>query len=149
MNTLQYIGLQSFFLIVNLALTIFIIRKFGTSLIKNIASGVNEVFGKTTVKRAMSIVGKQGGDTKAVNAITNKIAKGFINQNYGLIKIAAEKIGGVNFDELVDDYGAENILVAVQKIAPSLGIDLNSMIANFGGGQKLNTSEPIVYPREE
>jgi len=72
----------------------------------------------------MSIIGKKGGDAKAQNAIKSRVAKAFIDKNYGVMKIAAEKFLGLDVDELIDDYGAENIIGALREFLPQLGIDL-------------------------
>jgi len=123
----------------------FIIKKFGNAIVKNIGEGLNELLGTEVVKRGMSIIGKQGGDTKAVNAIKNKLAKGAINKNYGMIKILAEQVVGIDVDELIEEYGAENILTAVSQLGPKLGIDISSIL----GGKGLSTTKNVGYPREE
>jgi len=84
----------------------------------------------------MSIIGKQGGDAKAQNAIKDRVAKAFISKNYGLLKIGAEKLLGIDVDDLIDEYGAENIMTALQDLAPKLGWDLSK-----GLGQGLNKSK--------
>ena len=145
MNSLYYLLITVASLAVLQVLNIIILRKFGNSIIENIGQGLNTVMGSENVKRAMSIIGKQGGNAKAVNAIKDKMAKGFINKNYGLIKIVAERLGGIDVDELIDDYGAENILSAVQQLAPQLGFDINAFLS----GQNINTTNFKGYPKEE
>jgi len=149
MNTLNYLLITIGSLISLVVVQIIVFRKFGNAFVQNIGDGINQLFGKETVKRAMTIVGKQGGDTKAVNAIKGQLAKGFIDKNYGMVKMVAQEVAGVDVDGMMGKYGAENILVAVRQFAPALGIDLDKMIANFMGGQGLNTNQPVVYPKEE
>lgn len=145
MNTIMYLGVTVASLVILFILQIVTFRKFGNAIIENIGEGINTLLGEEPVKRAMSIIGKKGGDTKAVNAIKNKLAKGTIQQNYGMLKMLGEKFLGVDVDEMIDEYGAENILTAVSQLAPKLGIDVNSLLS----GKMLNSNPSIVYPREE
>lgn len=122
------------------------------SLGKQLSAGINEFienlneqFINPTTKRAMSIVGKMGGDAKAVNAIKGKLAKGFIDQNYGVIKIVAEKVLGVDVDDLIDEYGAGNILTAIQDFAPKLGLDLSKGLKGLNIGENIDKSGKAWY----
>lgn len=108
---------------------ILVLRKFSGELVAGITEFVENLeqgFG-AVVKRGYSLMGKAGGDSKAQSAIQNKLAKGFIDKNYGLIKIAADKIFGVDVDELIEEYGAVNIIQAIQQIAPQMGVDLSNL----------------------
>lgn len=123
---------------------LFLLKRLGNEIsvgINGFTESFNQIFEKDTVKRAMSIVGKMGGDTKSVNAIKNTMAKGFIEQNYGLIKMVADQVLGIDADEMIERYGAENILTAIQQLAPKLGIDLSSVLNN--GLKSLNVDGNI------
>lgn len=100
-----------------------LLKKFGRDVSEALQNVFTTLSGEN-VKRAMTIIGKQGGDTKAQNAIKSRVAKAFINKNYGVYKIAAEKLIGLDVDELIEDYGAENIISALKDFLPSLGIDI-------------------------
>jgi len=67
-----------------------------------------------TMKKGFSLAGSLGGDAKSVKSIQNKVAKGFINENYGGLKMLAEKMVGIDVDELIEDYGAANVIKAIQ-----------------------------------
>lgn len=96
-----------------------------------------------TVKKAFSIIGSQGGNTKAQGVIKDKIAKGYIQKNYGTLKILADKVLGIDVDEMIEDYGAENVLSAVQSLTGQLGIE--GGIPQGLGIPMGNTKEKVWY----
>lgn len=98
---------------------------------------VQEKFLDPVVKRSMGIAGKMGGDVKAVGAIKKRMSKAFIDKHYGMLKIAADKILGINVDDLIDEYGAENILTAVSELGPRLGFDASQMMQDLGTPKNL------------
>lgn len=123
-----------------------LLKKFGSDLSGAIEGIFSGELSQPMVKKAMTVIGKMGGDRQSVNSIKNKLAKGAISKNLGLIKILAEKFVGIDFDELVDEYGAENILTAVQELAPKLGIDVNNIAQslNIASGSGVNESNPYL-----
>ena len=91
-------------------------------------------------------MGSLGGDAKAIKGAEDKMAKEFINKNYGLIKIAADKFLGVDVDEILEDYGAANVMSALVNFGNKMGVDINSILANpeqlmEGLGKGLNPAQ--------
>ena len=104
---------------------LFFFRKLGGQISGALDSFIEKVVNPQT-KRAFTHLASMGGDAKAVKEIQGKLAKGAINKNYGLLKIAAEKFLGIDVDDLIEEYGAPNILQAIQ----GMGLDLSSFTGN-------------------
>lgn len=111
-----------------------LLRKFGNSLILNIAEGLKEIFEKPTVKRGFALMGSLGGDARAQKNIEATLAKGFIDKNYGLIKMMGEKVLGLDVDDLIEEYGPENIIGAMQNLLPKLGINPQDLLKQGAKG---------------
>ena len=109
---------------------IIVLKVFGSQLageLTGFSEDLNELLGSEGVKRAMSIIGGKGGDSRSQKIIKNKLAEGFIEKNYGLLKMAGEQILGIDVDDMIEQYGAENVIQAITSISGSLGIDIKNM----------------------
>lgn len=93
------------------------------------------------IPRALGVLGKSGGDRRSVNLIKGEMAKGFIDKNYGLIKIIADRVLGIDADELIDEYGAENILTAIGEIGPKLGLNLEKGLEGLNIGSNIGSTK--------
>ena len=110
-------------------------------LFKMIGREISAVFNNPAIKAVLGSWGKQGGDKTAIGEIKNKMAKGYIDKNLGLIKIAADKVLGINVDDMLEEYGAENIITAIQQLAPKLGFDLSKGLEGLNIGSTKVKSE--------
>lgn len=102
-----------------------LLRKLGKDLSEGIGGfieSINEMFAQPMVKRAMSFIGRKGGDALSQKNLANKVASGYIKKNYGALKMLGEQVLGIDVDDMIEEYGAENILAVVQKYAPQLGL---------------------------
>lgn len=86
------------------------------------------------VSKAFSLMGTLGGNTKAQNALKDRLAKGYIEKNYGGLKLLADKVLGIDVDEIIEDYGAENVLGAVQSLTQQLGVNGGGLPPGLGLG---------------
>jgi len=107
----------------------------GTNFIKGLEETISP-----TVKKGFSLAGKLGGDTKAIGNIQAKMATGFINKNYGTLKMVAQEVLGIDVDDMIETYGAANVIKAVQGLGGLLpaGGNLGSL---FGGNPQNNPSQ--------
>lgn len=143
--------------IATIAFQLFYFRKFHKFIlqlgqemsggINQFVEDLNENLSGPMISKAMGIIGKQGGDRKSINAIKEKVTKGYIDKNLGVFKIIADKVAGIDVDELVEDYGAENILAAIGELGPSIGlnigkgVDLKSITQNLNPNAQNRGSE--------
>jgi len=99
---------------------------------------INAVFRDPTVKKAFSIIGSLGGDSKRNNAIVQNIATDILSSpRFSALKMGADMLG-FDFDSYVDKYGAVETLTGLNQLGSILGIDVNQLL--IGGNGSL--SEP-------
>jgi hypothetical protein len=95
------------------------------------AEKLNEQLGSLispVVKKGFSLAGSLGGEAKATKELQGRLAKNFIDTNYGEIKMVAERVLNIDVDELIEDYGAPTVIKAIQGFLP---------IFQGGGGKGL------------
>jgi len=80
-----------------------------------------------TVSKAFGIIGSQGGTAKATKELQGKMAKGFLNNQMGELRMLGEQVLGLDFDDLIDQYGATTVMKAV-------GGFMGAMQGKGGGG---------------
>lgn len=97
-------------------------------------------FFSPVVKRGMSIAGKMGGDAKAISHIQNKVATGFLNQNYGTLKMLGEQVLGLDIDGLIEDYGAANVIKAFQGFQGLVKGNPSGLLGGVLGGARRHNS---------
>ncbi|MFX1476238.1 MAG: hypothetical protein ACFFCO_12285 [Promethearchaeota archaeon] len=100
-----------------------------------------------TVKKGFSMAGSLGGEAKAAKELQNRMAKGFIDTNFGELKMLAEQVLGIDVEDLMDQYGAPTVLKAVQGFLPMLqgkgGGGLGGLLSGFGSRQKGHNSSGV------
>lgn len=95
-------------------------------------------FDKGIVKRGMSILGKQSGESRRNKALENEIASGAVEALIGKWKIPLSIIG-VDLDDLMERYSPMELLNAVQTFLPMLkdvGIDISQLMGQVTGQQE-------------
>ena len=103
------------------------------------AEKLNEQLGSLispVVKKGFSLAGSLGGEAKAVKELQGKLATNFIDNNYGELKMLAESVLGISFDELIEDYGAPTVIKTIQSLLPLLqGQGKGFSLGGFFGGK--------------
>jgi len=115
------------------------LKKFGSNLsgeFGGFITDLKENLINPQTKRAFSHMAKMGGDSKAIDNIKENIARDVIQNKYGRYLPFIEKGLGIDVNSYLEEYGASNILKAVQEIAPDLGIDLSKGLEGLSIGQK-------------
>jgi hypothetical protein len=87
-----------------------------------------------TVKKAFTILGKQGGDARAESALIDTMATDILDgPQFAAIRMGAEAMG-LHLDEYIENHGALKTIQAAQQIAKVMGIDITKLdLGNLGG----------------
>ena len=101
----------------------------------DVVDSIGEMFASTistpAVSKAMGILGKKSGESRANSAIVDQLASDVLSgPKFSAMKMGASALG-INIDEYIEDHGAVGTLQGLQTIAGALGIDINQII---GGG---------------
>ncbi len=114
-----------------------------------IYDGVGEILTTPTVKKAFSILGKQGGDMKGENLLVDEMATDMLNTpQFEAIKMGASAIG-FDLDAYIEKHGAVKTFKAANSLASQLGIDLmnidiGSLLGSVGGGGQPSGDNPYL-----
>lgn len=99
------------------------IYSFGDQLLE----GFGDLFTTPTVKKAFSILGKQGGEAKAESGLVEKMALDVIDgPQFAAIKLAASGLG-FDLDGYIEEHGALKTLQAAKQLGSILGIDITNI----------------------
>lgn len=106
--------------------------------------GFIEIFTGTVtdpkVTRAMTILGKESGKSRAQDATTEALAQGVLSgPNLAGIKLAAKGLG-VDIDGMIEEYGAVETLAGAKQLGDMLGIDILGVLSQ-GLTQGINTPQ--------
>lgn len=115
------------------------IYEFGDSIIE----GFGQMFTEPTVKKAFTILGKQGGEAKAENALVDQMAMDMLDSpQFQAIKLGASAMG-FDIDEYIEKHGAVKTIAAARQLGNMLGIDITNIDLSslakpggFGQGQQ-------------
>ena len=117
-----------------------------------IVDSIGEMFASTistpAVSKAMGILGKKSGESRANSAIVDQLASDVLNgPKMSALKMGASALG-INIDEYIEDHGAVGTLQGLQTIAGALGIDINQIIGGgmgeIAGGSSGGASNPYL-----
>lgn len=85
---------------------------------------LGEMFTQPTVKKAFSILGQQGGEARAENALVDEMANDMLDSpQFSAIRMGAEALG-LDIEGYIEKHGAIKTLNAAQQLAKVAGIDL-------------------------
>ena len=123
-------------------------RKFNES-ISTLGSVFGDIFEKPSVKRAMGILGKHSGESRAMDAVVEDAATQVLSSDKMQgIKLAARAIG-IDLDGMIEDHGAVSTLQGLNQLAGMLGIDLTNIslsgLSQLGGNS--GATQPNPYFR--
>jgi len=111
------------------------IDEFGEQFAEKLNTSLSD-FITPMVKKGFSLAGSLGGEAKAVKELQGKLATNFIDNNYGELKMLAESVLGISFDELIEDYGAPTVIKTIQSLLPLLqGQGKGFSLGGFFGGK--------------
>ena len=113
----------------------------GNRFLKFAFDKVQAVFAAPTMQKAFGILGGKSGESRRNKALESEIATGIINKMIGPFKLIIEKVVGINIDEMIEEYGAMEVLNTLQTFLPMLqkagmNLDLQSIIAQVTGQQQ-------------
>jgi len=92
------------------------------------------ILSQPTVKSAMSIIGKQGGEARAENILVDQMATDMLDSpQFSAIRMGAEALG-LDIEGYIEKHGAIKTLTAAQQLAKVAGIDLMKIDLNNLGG---------------
>lgn len=119
------------------------IYEFGNSIL----DGFGEMFTQPTVKKAFSILGKQGGEAKAESVLVDRMAMDVLDSpQFAAIKMGAQSLLGFDIDGYIEEHGAVKTLAAAKQLGQMLGIDIMnidlSSLGNLSGGSSQSGGNP-------
>jgi len=131
-------------LILTIVLTVVVQSIVGVLLgirLLNVAFDKLSGFFGPAISRTFGEMGKKSGESRRNKALENKVATSIINKQIGPFKIIADKVLGLNIDELIDEYGAMEVLNMAQQFLPMLqgmGLNPQELMGQLSGvGNKL------------
>lgn len=109
---------------------------------------LEEVFTAPMAKRAMSIIGKQGGNSASQSGLVDKMAQDILNgPQLAGIKMIGSALG-LDIDGYLEDHGAMNTLAAIKQFAPMMNIDLGNVavegLSAFQGNNPSGGKNPYL-----
>jgi len=110
------------------------------------SSMIGDMLTKPAVSKAMGILGKKSGESRRNSAMENEIATSIINKTIGPYKLLITKVIGIDIDEMIEEYGAMEVLNTLQQFLPLLqqaGVKLPSIESLMGQGQQPQNSNRI------
>jgi hypothetical protein len=101
-----------------LYLTKFYLPRFTQQAINDIFLELQEKVLNPNVKRAMSIIGSQGAENRDLKLAEEHFSSQVIDSQIGDIKPLLQNFLGIDLDEMIEKYGASNILKLINKYLP-------------------------------
>lgn len=107
------------------------IYEFGNSILEGFTGALTE----PTVKKAFTILGKQGGEAKADNLLVDQMAMDLLESpQFSALKMGASAMG-FDLDDYIEKHGAVKTLKAAQQLANLVGIDIMKFdLSSLAGG---------------
>lgn len=108
----------------------------GNKFLKFAFSKIGELFTQPVVAKAFGILGGKSGESRRNKALENEIAGSVIDSTIGKFKPILGALG-IDIDDLIDRYGATEVLGMVNTFLPMLknaGIDVGALMQGGIGG---------------
>ena len=126
-----YVVVSSIFALVGFFISSFIVMRYMSRAIDDVADLFGGILSEPTVKKAFSILGGKSGEARADKAVVDSLATDILNgPQFASLKMGADLIG-VDVESYIEKHGAMGTIQGLSQIAGMLGIDINSII---GGG---------------
>jgi len=127
--------------IVGFALANRMIQRKLQNVLDSLGGVFSEIFEKPAVSRAMTVLGKKGGEARAETAVVGKIASDVLNgPKFAGLKMAASALG-LDIDSYIEEHGALATIQAMQSLGGMLGININDVLSggmNLAVGSEVN-----------
>lgn len=103
-----------------------------------VTDAFGEVLTQPTVKSAMSIIGKQGGQASAENKLLDRMAGDMLQSPRFAGYTAVAEMLGLDLQGYIEDHGAARTITTITQLAQMAGINLAEIdigsLANPGAG---------------
>lgn len=95
--------------------------------IDTFSEAFNEIMGQPTIKKAFTIIGKQGNDAQTDNLLLDTMATDFLNSpKFEPYMMAAEALG-LDIEGYIETHGAAKTIRSIKQFAKIAGIDLMNL----------------------
>jgi len=95
--------------------------------IDSIGEAFSGILTDPTVKKAFSIIGSQGGETRSKNIAVDEMAKDMLEgPQFAAVRMGAEALG-LDIESYIEKHGAMKTIQAAKQLADFAGIDLMNL----------------------
>ena len=134
-----YVVVSTIFAIVGFIISSFIVKRYMSRAIDDVADLFGGILSEPTVKKAFSILGGKSVEARSDKAIVDSLATDILDgPQFASLKMGADLIG-VDVESYIEKHGAMGTIQGLSQIAGMLGIDINQII---GGGLQTGGSAP-------